>query len=59
MLSRRSAKLIVASLSEPMLLIPIVPPLRSAAVLMPGAANKVKRMTLLREATIYSRAPAL
>ena len=36
----------VESLSEPNVLTPTMPPLRSAAVFTPGAAKNVKRMTL-------------
>jgi hypothetical protein len=44
--SRASASVTVESLSEPNVLTPITPPLRSAAVLTFAAAKKVKRITL-------------
>ena len=44
---RSSASVTVESLSDPMLLTPITPPLRSAAVFTPGAVAITKRITLL------------
>ena len=43
--SRASASVTVESLSEPNVLTPMTPPLRSAALLTPVAEKKVKRMT--------------
>lgn len=43
--SRASASVTVESLSEPNVLTPMTPPLRSVAVFTPGAEKKVKRMT--------------
>ena len=45
------------SLSEPKVLTPMTPPLRSAAVFTPGAAKKVKRMTLLKEPMVLMSPP--
>jgi hypothetical protein len=55
---RASASVTVESLSEPNALTPMTPPLRSAAVLTPGAAKKVKRITLLSEAMVRRSPPS-
>jgi hypothetical protein len=55
--SRASASVTVESLSDPNVLTPITPPLRSSTVFTPGAEKKVKRMTLLKEALLRSSPP--
>jgi len=45
---------VAESLSDPSLLMPKIPPFRSALVLMCGAANIVARMTLLSEPMLRS-----
>ena len=54
---RLSASVTVESLSEPKLLTPTTPPLRSAAVFTPGAEKNVKRITLASEATMRRSPP--
>jgi hypothetical protein len=55
--SRASASVTVESLSDPNVLTPMTPPLRSAAVFTPGAAKKVKRMTLLKDPMVRMSPP--
>ena len=50
------ASVTVESLSEPNVLTPTTPPLRSAAVFTPGAEKNVKRMTFESE-PITRRSP--
>ena len=52
-----SANVTVESLSEPKLLTPTTPPLRSAAVLTSGPEKNVKRITLASEATMRRSPP--
>jgi hypothetical protein len=56
--SRCSVSVTVESLSEPNVLTPMTPPLRSAAVLTPGAEKNVNRMTLLSEPIARTSPPA-
>ena len=55
--SRLSASVTVESLSEPKLLTPTTPPLRSAAVLTSAPEKNVKRITLASEATMRRSPP--
>ncbi len=56
--NRCKASVTVESLSEPNVLTPTTPPLRSAAVFTPGAEKNVKRMTLLSEPITRKSPPA-
>src|SRR3954466_3222077 len=55
---RSSAMVTVESLSDPKVLTPMTPPLKSAAVFTPGAVTTTKRITLLMEAISRRSPPA-